>query len=221
MSWSSGKDSAYTLYTLQQLQAEYCVIGLVTTLTKTFDRVSMHGVRIELLKEQAKQIGLPLHIVAIPFPCSETSYDSLWHEFLTKRKIIDNISHVAFGDLFLEDVRCYRETRLATVSIGALFPLWHKNTKTLSEQIIASGFKAIVTCIDPKKLDKSFAGREYNKDFLADLPPEVDPCGENGEFHTFVYAAPLFHRSINVSVGDIVERDGYLFADLLLNNKQV
>ena len=217
MSWSTGKDSAYALYNLKQLNNKFEVAGLLTTITKPFDRISIHGVRRKLLEEQAKQLGLPLHIVEIPHPCTNETYETIWDTFLAQQEISGNISFIAFGDLFLEDIRHYRETKLATTSIRPLFPLWQKNTETLAHEIIEAGFRAIVTCVDTKKLDRSFAGRMFDKTFLNDLPNNVDPCGENGEFHTFVYDAPFFRYPIKLSVGEIIERDGFTFVDLVLD----
>ena len=217
MSWSSGKDSAYALYKLKQLMHEFAVIGLLTTLTKPFDRTCIHGVRRKLLEAQAKHMGLMSYVVEIPYPCTAEAYESLMKTFLTTQAVSSNISFIAFGDLFLEDVRHYRETKLATTAIQPLFPLWHENTQTLAHEIITAGFKAIVTCVDPKKLDISFVGRVFDESFLKDLPNGIDPCGEHGEFHTFVYDAPLFIKPINISVGEIIERDSFIFADIILD----
>lgn len=218
MSWSTGKDSAYALYKLKQLQNDFEISGLLTTLTKSFERTSMHGVRRQLLEEQARQMDLPLYIIEIPYPCANATYETLMRTFLTTDPVVNNLSYIAFGDLFLENIRHYRETKLAATPIKPLFPLWHKNTQTLAHEIIAAGFKAVVTCVDPKKLDISFVGRKFDQDFLKDLPKGIDPCGEHGEFHTFVYAAPLFRNPINISLGEVVERDGFAFADITLVN---
>ncbi|OGT11576.1 MAG: ATP-binding protein [Gammaproteobacteria bacterium GWE2_42_36] len=215
MSWSTGKDSAYTLYKLKQSKNEFEVVGLFTTLTMPFDRTSIHGVRRKLLEAQAKQINLPLCVLEIPYPCSNEQYESLMKNFLTTEVLRAGISYIAFGDLFLEDIRHYRETKLSSTSIQPLFPLWQQHTSSLAVEMIDQGFKAIITCIDPKKLDISFVGRKFDKDFIQDLPSDIDPCGENGEFHTFVYDAPLFANPIPVSIGKIVERDGSTFADLI------
>lgn len=216
MSWSTGKDSAYALYQLMQLKKEYEVIGLLTTVAKIHDRTSIHGVRRKLLEEQAKRVGLPLYVMEIPSPCSIETYESVMKTFLTTHIVTANVSHIAFGDLFLENIRQYRETKLAATTIKPLFPLWHQDTRSLAYKIIEAGFKPVVTCIDPKKLDTSFVGRVFDKDFLKDLPGEIDPCGENGEFHTFVYDAPMFSSPIQISRGKTVVRDGFVFTDILL-----
>lgn len=219
MSWSTGKDSAYALYKLQQLKNEFEVVGLLTTLTTSFDRVSIHGVRRQLLSEQVKRLGFLPYIVEIPYPCSNETYESLMHTFLTTQASTAEISYIAFGDLFLENIRKYRETKLSETSMQPLFPLWLQDTQFLAHEIIDAGFKAVVTCIDPKKLDTSFSGRVFDKDFLKDLPSDIDPCGENGEFHTFIYDAPLFSEPINISIGEIINSDGFIFADIVLNEK--
>jgi uncharacterized protein (TIGR00290 family) len=213
-SWSTGKDGAYALYQLIQLKNEFEIIGLLTTVSKVHDRTSIHGVRRKLLEEQAKSVGLPLYVVEIPSPCSIEIYDSLMKNFLTSQIVTTNVTHIAFGDLFLENIRQYRETKLSATTIKPLFPLWRQDTKFLAHKIIDAGFKAVVTCIDPKKLDPSFVGRVFDKDFLRDLPSEIDPCGENGEFHTFVYDAPMFSNPIQISVGKTVVRNGFMFADI-------
>lgn len=215
MSWSTGKDSAYALYELTQLKNKFEVVGLFTTLTTPFNRSSMHGVRRELLEEQAKRMNLPLYILEIPYPCSNDAYETIMRSFLDTKVVNTQASHIAFGDLFLENIRHYREMKLKATAIKPLFPLWNQDTKTLANKIIEAGFRAIVTCVDPKKLDITFVGRVFDKKFLKDLPHGVDPCGENGEFHTFVYDAPLFSQPINISVGEIIERDGFIFADLI------
>lgn len=221
ISWSTGKDSAYTLYKLKQLKNEFEVIGLFTTLTKPFNRTSIHGVRRELLEEQAKQIGLSIHTLEIPYPCTHEIYESLMNDFLNTQSTTNKVSFIAFGDIFLENIRHYRETQLSTTSIKPLFPIWNENTQVLAHKIIEIGLKAIVTCVDPKKLDISFVGRTFDENFLNDLPNGIDPCGENGEFHTFVYDAPIFSGPINISVGEIIERDGFIFADIVLDNRNL
>ena len=202
------------LHTLNQ-QYPGAAAGLLTTTNEAFDRVAMHAVRRELLEAQAGAAGLPLHVVPLPWPCSNEQYESIM------KKAIDGFiaagfTHVAFGDLFLEDVRRYREDRLAGTGLEPLFPIWKtKPTRDLAHDMIEAGLKATLTCVDPRKLDRSFAGREFDAALLGDLPPSVDPCGENGEFHSFAYAGPMFSRSIDIEVTEIVERDGFLFADVI------
>jgi len=214
MAWSGGKDSALALHRLQQSSA-WQVEALLTTVTEEYDRVSMHGVRRTLLEAQAGSLGLDLIRVDIPADCSNELYDERMLAALTECKA-RGIEHVAFGDLFLEDVRRYREERLAQVSMQAVFPLWGLDTGRLARDFVRQGFKAITTCVDLRVLDPSFAGREFDERLLADLPPGVDPCGENGEFHSFVYDGPNLRIPLMVEVGDRVERAGFLFADLKL-----
>lgn len=220
ISWSTGKDSAYALYELQRL---YPIgqLELLTTVTMPFDRVSIHGVRRELLRAQASRMNLPLSVVEIPHPCSAEQYDALMQGFLTTKLSQQGISQIAFGDLFLEEIRHYRETKLASTSIQPLFPLWRRETKTLAHEIIEKGFKGIVTCVDKKYLDCSFVGRIFDHHFLQDLPDHVDPCGENGEFHTFVFDGPIFKKPLEVEKGEIVTRENYCFLDLKLKEKSI
>jgi uncharacterized protein (TIGR00290 family) len=213
MSWSSGKDSAFALHEVRRAGA-FEVIGLLTTVTSEFGRVSMHGVREELLYRQAAALGLPYWRVPIPAPCPNAIYEREMARVLADVAQV-GVSHVIFGDLFLEDLRRYREANLAAIGMAAVFPLWMRNTSDLSRDMIAAGLRATLTCIDPKKIDRSFAGRPFDAELLRDLPAGVDPCGENGEFHTFAWAGPMFARPIHVSVGDVVDRDGFVFADLL------
>jgi len=213
VSWSSGKDSAWMLHTLQQQHPGH-VAGLLTTVNDAFDRVAMHAVRRTLLEAQAEAAGLPLHAVGLPWPCPNEEYERRMGEAV-KRFVSDGFTHVAFGDLFLEDVRSYRESRLANTGLRPLFPLWKiKPTADLAREMIAGGLRAVLTCVDPRKLPGSFAGRSFDLKLLADLPPEVDPCGENGEFHSFVWDGPMFRHPIAARVGDVVERDGFVFADV-------
>ena len=213
VSWSSGKDSAWMLHTLQQ-QHPGAVAGLLTTLNEAFDRVAMHAVRRSLLEAQADAAGLPLYQVNLPWPCSNAEYEQRMGDAV-KQFLAEGFTHVAFGDLFLDDVRRYREDRLAGTGLTPLFPLWKTMpTDALAEQMIAGGLEATLTCVDPRKLPASFAGRAFDRSLLADLPPTVDPCGENGEFHSFVWNGPMFSRPLAVRVGEIVERDGFTFADL-------
>jgi uncharacterized protein (TIGR00290 family) len=213
MSWSSGKDSAWALYVLRQ-QGEHDVAGLVTTVNERFDRVAMHGVPVALLEAQAEAAGVALWKVPIPSPCSNERYEAAMASVVQRARAA-GVSAFAFGDLFLEDIRAYREKQLRDSGLQPLFPLWNRSTGVLARDMIASGVRAVLTCVDPKTLPAAFAGREFGPALLAELPPGVDPCGENGEFHTFVHAGPMFQTSINVSVGEVVERDGFVFADLV------
>lgn len=201
------------LHRLQQ-QHPGAVAGLLTTLNEAFDRVAMHAVRRTLLQAQADAAGFPLVAVNIPWPCSNADYEQRMGEAV-RGAVADGFTHVAFGDLFLEDVRKYREDRLAGSGLTPLFPLWKtKTTNALASEMVAAGLRAHLTCVNPRKLDRSFAGREFDAALLADLPPTCDPCGENGEFHSFAFAGPMFHAPIPVAVGEVVERDGFVFADL-------
>ncbi len=214
LSWSSGKDSAWTLHVLgRDPSIEIC--GLLTTLNSAFDRVAMHGVRRTVLEAQAAAAGLPLWIVPLPWPCSNEIYEQRMAENCA-RAVAEKIDAVAFGDLFLEDVRAYRIKQLAPTGLEPLFPLWKIPTDALAREMIAGGLRARLSCVDTKQLPASFAGREFDLDLLRDLPPEADPCGEHGEFHTCVYAGPMFSASIPLDAGEIVARDGFTFADFLL-----
>lgn len=204
-----------TLYRVMRAK-EFEVSCLLTTITDEFHRVSMHGVREELLDLQAQSVGIPLEKVRIPYPCPNQVYEEKMAEALSKWKS-KGVTHAIFGDLFLEDIRKYREEKLSLVDIRPVFPLWFENTSKLAREMLEVGFRSIVTCVDPKKLDPSFAGRRFDESFLKDLPSSVDPCGENGEFHTFVYDGPVFKAPIPVSVGVIVARDGFQFADVTLS----
>ena len=215
MSWSSGKDSAYALH-LARSNSEVDVVGLLTTVNQTFDRVAMHAVRRELLEAQAERLGLPLHVIELPHPCSNEIYEERMRAGLAAA-FDDDIESMIFGDLFLEDIRAYRERMLADHAhpIRPLFPLWGRSTDALVRTMLDHGIAAWTTCIDPKKLPNHFVGRLIDDDFLAELPDGIDPCGENGEFHTFVANGPGFRAPIPVRPGDVVERDGFVFADLL------
>jgi len=214
LSWSSGKDSAMALYrTLAAKQFE--IVCLLTTLSDRFRRVSMHGVREELLDRQARSVGIHLEKVLIPYPCPNAVYEEKMRKVLSEWKG-KGVTHVMFGDLFLEDIRKYREANLAQLDLTPIFPVWGRDTASLAEDMLKVGFRAILTCVDPKKLDAKFAGRQFDNTLLKDLPPSVDPCGENGEFHTFVYDGPIFREPIPVEVGESVSRDGFQFADVLL-----
>lgn len=210
--WSGGKDSALALYALQQ-RAEVRVSGLLTTVTDEYERVSMHGVRRTLLLKQAEAIGLSLEEVRIPPQCINPIYESRMEQALRAQRAA-GVRTVAFGDIFLQDLREYRERNLARLDMQAIFPIWKRDTRELARKFCDLGFRAIVVCIDPKKLDRSFAGRELTAQFFVDLPESVDPCGENGEFHTFVFAGPIFNKRIAVQRGRVVDRDGFTFCDL-------
>ncbi|HKW32598.1 MAG TPA: hypothetical protein VJN92_06310 [Candidatus Acidoferrum sp.] len=211
--WSGGKDSAMALHTLLQ-QQQFRVTALLTTVTEGYDRISMHGVRRELLLQQAESIGLPLHEVRIPPQCVNPIYETRMEHVL--RIFYDQGVHkVAFGDIFLEDLRAYREKNLARIGMTALFPIWKRDTRELIRFFHAQYFRAIAVCIDPQVLAPSFAGSELDDSFFRDLPPSADPCGENGEFHTFVFDGPIFRWSIPVRTGEVVHRDGFVFCDLL------
>lgn len=214
LSWSSGKDSVWALYVLQQ-QGEHTVCGLLTTLNEAFDRVAMHSTRRELLEAQAEAVGLPLTVVPLPWPCSNEAYEAAM-QTACEQAVADGVEAVAFGDLFLEDVRRYREERLQGSGLTPLFPVWGLETRQLAETMIAAGVKARVVCVDPQKISPEFAGRDLDAQLLRDLPAGADPCGENGEFHTFVYDAPMFRTAISVESGEVVERDGFVFADVRL-----
>lgn len=213
MSWSSGKDSAWALHKLQQ-DVEIDLVGLFCTVNKEFDRVAMHGVRVELLQKQANSVGLPLEIIEIPYPCSNAEYEKIMGQFVERAKN-NNIEHFAFGDLFLEDVRNYREEKLKVSGIKPIFPLWGMATNRLSREMIRGGLRTVITCIDPKQMPKEFIGKTFDEKFLNSLPETIDPCGENGEFHSFVFDGPMFKEKIEVVVGDIVQRDNFIFADIL------
>ncbi|WP_353570693.1 ATP-binding protein [Candidatus Albibeggiatoa sp. nov. BB20] len=216
MSWSSGKDSAWALYQLLQ-NPEFEVFGLFCTINKKFNRVAMHSVRVELLQQQAEQIGLPLYIIELPFPCSNADYEAIMGDFVAQAQH-DQIDCFAFGDLFLEDIRQYRVDKLKGTGIEPIFLIWGIPTQQLSRQIITGGLKAITTCIDSKQAPEHLIGKAFDDSFLDSLPETVDPCGENGEFHSFVFDAPIFKHAINISLGDIVHRDGFVFADILPKN---
>ena len=212
MSWSSGKDSAWALDVLRRDEG-VAVVGALTTITKTFGRVSMHGVREEVLDAQIERLAIPMTKVKIPSPCSNAVYEQTMGEVVTKLKQ-DGVEAVAFGDLFLEDIRAYREGNMRKAGLDCLFPLWGRDTATLSREMVDSGLIAIITCLDPKVMPREFAGRIYDHDFLDDLPEHVDPCGEHGEFHTVVVSGPMFRAPIPVEIGETVERDGFVFTDV-------
>ncbi len=214
LAWSSGKDSAWALHKAR-LEDRVDVVGLLTTVTEPFDRVSMHGVRVELLEAQAAAAGLPLVKVAIPAPCPNEVYEQVMARALEQARKED-ITQMLFGDLFLEDIRAYREKQLGGTGVEPHFPLWGRPTAELAEEMIDGGLIAHVTCLDPRKVPRELAGRRFDRSLLADLPEGVDRCAENGEFHTCVTAGPMFDKPIATTVGEVVERDGFVFADLLV-----
>jgi uncharacterized protein (TIGR00290 family) len=211
--WSGGKDSAMALHTLLQ-QSDVEIVALLTTVTEGYERISMHGVRRELLHQQAHSLGLPLHEVHIPPQCVNPIYEARMEEAL-RIHFEKGVRKVAFGDIFLEDLRAYREKNLARIGMAALFPIWKRDTRELIRSFHANKFRAIAVCVDSKVLAPSFAGHELDDSFFRDLPPHADPCGENGEFHTFVFDGPIFHSPIPVRTGEVVNRDGFIFCDLL------
>jgi uncharacterized protein (TIGR00290 family) len=214
LSWSTGKDSAWSLHQLRQT-FPMTVAGLLSTVNEAFDRVAMHATRRNLLEAQAEAAGLPLHVVTLPWPCSNVEYEERMGAAV-RRFVADGFTHVAFGDLFLEDVRRYREDKLSGTGLTPLFPLWKtKPTSDLARDMINGGLRGYLTCVDPRKLDPSFAGRAFDEALLQDLPSSVDPCGENGEFHSFVWDGPMFSHPIDVEVGERVMRDGFCFADVV------
>ncbi len=213
VSWSTGKDSAWALHTART-HGELEVVALLTTVNTVHARVAMHAVRESLLEAQAKVLGLPLVKVPIPSPCPNSVYEQAM-DGAVRRARLEGVTHIVFGDLFLEDIRKYREEKLRGTGITPLFPIWGVDTAGLARGMVESGLRACITCVDPKKLDRSFAGRTFDALLLSDLPPGVDPCGENGEFHTFAYAGPMFSKPISVEAGQVVERDGFVFADVL------
>jgi uncharacterized protein (TIGR00290 family) len=213
LAWSSGKDSAWSLHTVRR-SGEVDVVALLTTVNRTYERVAMHAVRESLLELQAAETGLPLVKVPIPSPCSNETYEQAMAEAMACARA-QGVNQIVFGDLFLEDIRAYREKQLATCGLTPLFPLWGRDTHELAEEMIAGGLCAYLTCVDPRKLDRSFAGRTFDAGLLRALPASVDSCGENGEFHTFASAGPMYRTPISVVPGEIVERDGFVFADLM------
>jgi uncharacterized protein (TIGR00290 family) len=212
LSWSSGKDSAWALHCLRR-DGAWEIAGLLTTVNVAFDRVAMHSTRRALLEAQARAAGLPLHVVPLPWPCSNEQYEAAMR-IACDDALAGGVEAMAFGDLFLEDVRRYREERLAGTGLQPVFPVWGLDTGRLAEEMIDSGLRARIVCVDAKKLPAEFAGRDFDRDFLRDLPAGVDPCGENGEFHSAVYAGPMFHEPISIESGEVVERDGFVFADV-------
>jgi uncharacterized protein (TIGR00290 family) len=217
-SWSGGKDSAMALHRLQR-DPEFEVIALLTTVTEEYERISMHGVRRELLQRQAQSIGLPLEEVRIPPQCVNAIYEQRMGAAIERFRG-QSVRHVAFGDIFLEDLRAYREQKLLSADMTAIFPIWKVDTRELAARFLNEKFRAVAVCIDPRKLDRSFAGRELDESFFRDLPPGVDPCGENGEFHTYVFDGPIFRAPIALQTGSVVERDSFVFCDVLPASKE-
>jgi uncharacterized protein (TIGR00290 family) len=213
MAWSSGKDSAWALH-LAQRGNGVDVIGLLTTISDSYRRVSMHGVREELLEAQRDALGLPLYAVRIPTPCPNDTYEAAMGSVLETARA-EGVTHIVFGDLFLEDVRSYREAQLARVGMFGHFPLWGRETGVLAREMIAGGLRAYLTCVDPRRVSRELAGRAFDEALLSALPEGADPCGENGEFHTFAWDGPMFTAPIPVQAGDTVERDGFVFTDLV------
>ena len=214
LSWSSGKDSAWCLHVLNQ-KADIEVVGLLTTFNESAGRVAMHAVRKSLVEQQADSVGLPLFPVSLPWPCSNEVYEDAMENALRRVRNELDVAAVAFGDLFLEDIRTYREERMAAWGTDALFPIWNSPTNQLALKMIDSGLRAYLTCVDPRQCPAEFAGRLYDRALLDDLPDSVDPCGENGEFHSFVFDSPMFDTAIDVTVGETVERDGFVFSDVV------
>jgi uncharacterized protein (TIGR00290 family) len=211
LSWSSGKDSAWTLHVLRQ-QPDIELVGLLTSLNSEFQRVAMHSTRLSVLEAQAEAAGLPLWTVQLPWPCSNEIYEQRMAE-ACQRALDEHVDAIAFGDLFLQDVRAYRERQLKPTGLEPLFPLWEIPTDALAREMIAGGLRAKLTCVDPKQLPSSFAGRDFDEALLRDFPAGIDPCGERGEFHTCVYAGPMFTGPLQLEAGEVVERDGFVFAD--------
>jgi uncharacterized protein (TIGR00290 family) len=214
LSWSSGKDSAWSLHVLRQ-QQEFEVVGLITTVNEVYRRVAMHAVRVELLEAQAAAVDVPLWMIPIPSPCSNSDYESAMGAMITRARR-EEIDGIAFGDLFLEDIRRYREERLRETGLSPIFPIWGISTQELARKMIGAGLRARLTCVDPKQISAPFVGREFDASLLAELPPGIDPCGERGEFHTFAYDGPMFREPVRIQLGETVERDGFVFADLAL-----
>jgi uncharacterized protein (TIGR00290 family) len=212
VSWSSGKDSAWMLHVLKQ-DPSVEIGGLLTTMNEQFDRVAMHAVRRRLLEAQANAAGVPLRTVQLPWPCTNEQYEDRMRVAVS-RAVAEGFTHVAFGDLFLEDVRRYREEKLAGSGLTPVFPIWGIPTDELAVRMVEGGLRSVLTCVNPKHLDRSFAGRQFDRALLDDLPPDVDRCGERGEFHSFAWDGPMFNQPVAIRVGEVVDRDGFVFADI-------
>jgi uncharacterized protein (TIGR00290 family) len=219
ISWSTGKDSAFALHQVR-LAGEFDVVAALTTVTEAFDRVSIHGVRQEILRAQCEAAELPLRVVPIPYPCPNETYETRMGEAVA-RAVAEGITHIIFGDLFLAEIKAYREQKLAGTGLTPLFPLWQRPTLPLAHAMIESGMEAYLATVDLSKLPAEFAGRKFDLQLLADLPDGIDPCGENGEFHTCLVAAPIFSHRIPVAIGERVERDGYGYCDLVVAEELV
>ena len=213
VSWSSGKDSAWMVHVLRQ-RPDIQLAGVLTTVNEVYQRVAMHAVRVELLQAQADALGLPLWQIPIPSPCPNEVYERAMADAVA-RAVGEGFTHMAFGDLFLEDIRRYREEKLAGTGLTPIFPLFGADTARLAREMVAGGLKARLTCVNPKVLDARFAGRDFDASLLDELPASVDPCGERGEFHSFAYAGPMFSKAIPIASGEVVEREGFVFADVL------
>jgi uncharacterized protein (TIGR00290 family) len=213
LSWSSGKDSAYALAVLRE-DPTFDIVALLTTVNAHYQRVAMHAVREELLELQAAAVGLPVWKVPIAWPCSNEQYEAAIAAAVA-RAVAEGVTHIAFGDLFLEDIRAYREASLSGTGLTPVFPLWGKNTAELARTMIDAGTRAVLTCVDPAQVDRRFVGRAFDVDLLNELPDDCDPCAERGEFHSFAWDGPAFRYPVSIRVGDVVERDGFVFADLL------
>jgi len=216
VSWSSGKDSAWALHVMRQ-RDEYEITGLLTTMNETFDRAAMHSTRREVLEAQAEATGLPLRTVPLPWPCSNEQYEAAMREACAQA-VAEGIEVIAFGDLFLEDVRAYREEKLKGTGLEPVFPLWGLPTVALAREMLASGLRARIVCVDPAKLPREFAGRDWDEPVLDAMPEGCDPCAERGEFHTVAYAGPMFRQPIALVNGEVLERDGFVFADVRVGN---
>jgi uncharacterized protein (TIGR00290 family) len=213
ISWSSGKDSAFALCEARRLGLAD-IVGVLTTINEVYDRVAMHGVRDSLLDRQIAELGLPVIKVPLPSPCPNEIYEARMAE-ATARIKAQGVRKMIFGDLFLEDIRAYRDQKLSAAGMEAIYPLWRRDTRVLAEEMIASGLTAHIVCLDPRRIDRKFAGRRFDRHLLRELPPDIDPCGENGELHTVVTAGPMFKAAIPVTIGETVERDGFVFTDVL------
>ena len=212
--WSTGKDSAWTLHVLAE-QGRFRVDRLITTVTPTFGRVAVHGTRLEVLEAQAESVGVPLRTIELPYPCTNEDYEAAVQPVIAEA-VDQGVDHMAFGDLFLEDVRAYREAMLDGSGIQPVFPIWGEDTNTLASRMLDSGVEAVITSLDPKRVEPKHAGARFNQTFLDGLPETVDPCGENGEFHTCVVSGPMMAKPLQVDLGEVVEREGFVYADVLL-----